>query len=131
MSLTVAFWKPSVARRVVLVGVVVATAGVASVMGQYQHYAVPGRGRELLLAAIADDPHRVGEWVYQRHAKPWFLAEKPEKFTFLANAGVVAILWFSGSLIVVLGGMALVTAILMVTEQLGPRGSGSRGERAR
>ena len=79
---------------------------------------VPGRAHDLLLTAIAGDPRRGGESLYQRHAKPQFLAEKPEKFTFLTNAGVVAILWFSGSLIVVLAGMALVTAIMMLTEQL-------------
>jgi len=87
--------------------------------------AVPGRGLELLRAAVTEDPRSGADALYQRYAKPWFLAEKPDKFTFLANAGAVAILWFSGSLMVVLAGMALVTATMMLTEQLALRLTGN------
>jgi len=45
--------------------VVVATAGVASVMGQYQHYAVPGRGQKV--TEVGDD-FEDPEWAYQDNA---------------------------------------------------------------
>lgn len=82
--------------------------------------AVPQRGSGLLYAAVADDPRHGAQSLYQRHAKPAHLAETG-KFTFLANAGVVAILWFSGSFAVVLAGMALVAAIMMLTEEFARR----------
>jgi hypothetical protein len=74
------------------------------------------RGNDLLIAAITDDPRKGGVSLYQKLAKPAYLSSDPGKFTFLSNAGVIAILVFSGSTLIVLVGMAFLTVTLVATE---------------
>jgi hypothetical protein len=74
------------------------------------------RGNDLLIAAITDDPRKGGVSLYQKLAKPAYLSSDPGKFTFLSNAGVIAILVFSGSTLLVVAGMAFLTVTLVVTE---------------
>lgn len=74
------------------------------------------RGNDLLLAVLIEDPRKGGKSLYQQHAKPDYLTSTPDKFTFLTNAGVIAILLFSGSTFVVAIGMAILTLVLISTE---------------
>jgi hypothetical protein len=62
--------------------------------------------------------------LYQRVARRSCLSEDPKKFTFLANAGAVAILWFSGSLLVVASSMVLILGSLIITEMVAQCDSG-------
>lgn len=78
--------------------------------------ALPARNKELLVEALTSNPKLGTKSLYQRLAKVRYHSDDPGKFTFLANAGVVAILLFSGSLVVVFLGMALITALLIVIE---------------
>ena len=77
----------------------------------------PNRGRELFIAAIADDPKQGVRSLFQRLAKVKSTAD-PEKFTFLTNAGPVAILLLSGSLTVVFIGIVLISIVLIFTEEI-------------
>jgi hypothetical protein len=74
------------------------------------------RGRDVFLSVLTEDPKRGGDSVFQRVAKTHYLAENPRTNTYLSNAGITAILAFSGSLIVVFFGMALTVTILLLTE---------------
>jgi hypothetical protein len=80
--------------------------------------AVRDRGRELLIAAITDDPKQGIRSLFQRLAKVDNPYADPTKFTFLTNAGPVALLLLSGSLVVVFLGMALIALVLVVTEEI-------------
>jgi len=79
--------------------------------------AVDTRGGGLFLRAITDDAARGPSSLYQTLAKVKPNSE-PEKFTFLTNAGPIAILWLSGSLSVVFIGMALCVLALFITEEI-------------
>jgi hypothetical protein len=83
--------------------------------------AVANPGRELLFAAITDSPRRAGTSLYQRVAKMRHSAEDPSQFTFLTNAGPVAVLLFSGSQLVIFIGMALLGFIVIATEEAARR----------
>jgi hypothetical protein len=76
----------------------------------------PDRGLRRLVEVVTTDPALGTKSLYQQLAKVHYHSEDPDKFTFLANAGIVAILLFSGSLTVVMLGMALITALLILTE---------------
>lgn len=78
--------------------------------------AAPDTGRTLLLDIIQDDPVKGADSLYQRHARPSYLAAESGKFTFLSNSGVMALFLFSGSALLVLAGMALVMTVLAATE---------------
>ena len=80
--------------------------------------ATPNLGRALLMEAITDSPKLASRSLYQRMAKVYYLSEHPQDFTFLANAGPVAVLLFSGSLVVVCAGMALIALVLVATEEI-------------
>ena len=73
------------------------------------------------MAAVTDDPKRGGDSLFQQHAKTFFLASDSRTYTFLSNAGVVALLFYSGSFLVVAAGMAMIMAVLMTTERLARR----------
>jgi hypothetical protein len=81
--------------------------------------AVADPGRELLIAALTEAPRLGGESLFQRVAKLRPYLADPGKFTFLTNAGPVAILVFSGSATVVFFGMALIASVLILTEEGG------------
>jgi hypothetical protein len=85
--------------------------------------AAPGAG--LLVEAITDDPRLGGKSLFQRVAKVHYLSEKPDEFTFLSNAGPVAVLLFSGSLTIVFAGMALIGLLLVATEEAARRVTGN------
>ena len=80
--------------------------------------AAENRGSALLVAAITESPKRASRALFQRAAKVKYLSEDPQNFTFLANAGPVAILFFSGSLSIVFIGMMLVGLIVILTEEM-------------
>jgi len=79
--------------------------------------AMENRSAALLFEAIAESPKLAELSLYQRVAKVHYLSESPEQFTFLGNAGPVAILLFSGSPAVVFAGMALIGLVLVLTEE--------------
>ena len=86
--------------------------------------AAPGRGSDLFMRAVKDDPRAGADSLFQvlAHLDP---IREPDKFTFLTNAGPMAILWLSGSLMVVFGGMALCVLVLFVTEEVQRRAIGN------
>ena len=79
--------------------------------------ALQNRSAALFVEAITESPQLAGLSLYQRIAKVHYLSENPEHFTFLGNAGPVAILLFSGSLAIVFAGMALIGLVLVLTEE--------------
>jgi hypothetical protein len=79
--------------------------------------ALPGRGSELLFAALTDSAKGAGDSLYQRVSKLQPYHVDPKRFTFLTNAGPVAVFLFSGSYAVVFLGMALVMLALAFTEE--------------
>ncbi|HKA44154.1 MAG TPA: hypothetical protein VKF40_19380 [Burkholderiales bacterium] len=80
--------------------------------------AVSGRGRDLFIAALTNDPKLGADSLFQQHAKTNFLASDAKTFTFLSNSGIIALLFYSDSFLIVMAGMAMITAILMATERL-------------
>lgn len=76
----------------------------------------PDRGKDRFWEVVTTDPSLGTKSLYQQLAKVHYHSEDPDKFTFLANAGIIAILLFSGSLTVVMLGMALITVLLILTE---------------
>lgn len=78
-----------------------------------------------LVEALTESPKLAGESLFQRVARPAYLSEQPEQFVFLANAGPVAVLWFSGSLAVVFAGMALIGLFMLATEEAARRSLGN------
>jgi hypothetical protein len=81
----------------------------------------PGR----LAVALTESPKGGGDTLFQRVAKTRYLAERPDEFVFLANAGPVAVLWFSGSIAVVFLGMGLITLVMLATEEAARRWTGN------
>lgn len=79
--------------------------------------ALPGRGSELLVAALTDSAKRASDSLYQRVSKLQPYRVDPKQFTFLTNAGPVAVFLFSGSYAVVFLGMALLMLALAFTEE--------------
>jgi len=67
-----------------------------------------------LMATVREDPAVGTAAIYQRTARSAYVAQA--RFTFLTLAGIIGVLATSGSLIFVLGGMALVSAMLMAAE---------------
>jgi hypothetical protein len=80
--------------------------------------AAENRGSELLVAAVTESPKRASQALFQRAAKVKYFSEDPHNFTFLANAGPIAILLFSGSLPVVFIGMMLIGLVVILTEEM-------------
>ena len=78
--------------------------------------AAPDRGLSTFLAVVTEDPKRGADTRFQKVAKTYYLARDPKTNTFLSNAGITAILAFSGSLTVVFFGMALTMTLLVLTE---------------
>jgi len=76
----------------------------------------PDRGKARLVEVVTTDPALGTKSLYQKLAKVHYHSEDPDKYTFLANTGIVAILLFSGSLALVFVGMALVAALMIATE---------------
>jgi hypothetical protein len=76
-----------------------------------------GRGWPLLVEGVTDSPKRGSESLFQQIAKLTPYRTDPKAFTFLTNAGPVAILHLSGSLAVVLLGMAAIGALVLATEE--------------
>lgn len=74
------------------------------------------RNTDLLVQVMTTDPKLGPKSLFQQLAKVHYFSENPDRFTFLANAGIVALLLFSGSLAVVTAGMALIMLLLLVVE---------------
>jgi hypothetical protein len=73
----------------------------------------------LLVTALTESPKVGARSLYQRAAKAHtHYPLDSEKFTFLSNAGPVATLAFSGSLVIVFLGMALIGLVLVLTEEI-------------
>jgi len=79
--------------------------------------ATSNRGIDLLVAAITDSPKLGGRSLYQRLAKTRYLVDETQTFTFLTSAGPVAVLLFSGSLVVVFFAMGLIAFVVIITEE--------------
>ena len=79
----------------------------------------PGTGPVLLWSAIIESPKTGVDSLYQKVSKSYYA--RYGKFTFLTLPGVSAVLLYSGSLTVVLAGMALVTALVLITEMVAQR----------
>lgn len=75
----------------------------------------PGRGYELFRAALADSPRLGADSLFQKAAKVSYATRDP-RFTFLTNAGPIALLGFSGSMLLPFLGMAVLVLILIATE---------------
>jgi hypothetical protein len=67
-----------------------------------------------LMAVVREDPSAGNDAIYQRVARSSYVAQA--RFTFLTLAGIIGVLATSGSLLFVLGGMALVSVMLMAAE---------------
>jgi hypothetical protein len=85
--------------------------------GVFTAGAAPNRSMELLMAAIKDDPRQGVRSLFQRLAKVPSDVDLT-KYTFLTNAGPVALLLLSGSLIVVFLGMAFISVVVILTEEV-------------
>lgn len=73
-----------------------------------------GTGPELMREALAESPKMGNTALYQRMAHSFYMGS--ERFTFLTLPGFVAVLAYSGSLVVVLLGAAAVGALVLATE---------------
>lgn len=82
-------------------------------------------GIELLQKIITDDASKGTQSLFQNHARPGYLSTASKKFTFLTNAGAIALLLFSGSVLVVFSGMLLIMSILLATEVAAERLTGN------
>jgi hypothetical protein len=76
----------------------------------------PELGHDLLAKGIREDPATGENSLYQRISGADDIYEESEQFTFLALAGSVAVLAYSGSLYVVAFGMAAITLIVVSVE---------------
>jgi len=86
----------------------------------------PARSIELLRQAVTDRPRSGSvDSVYQRVAGARFKEDTSGRFAFGSNAGPLAILAFSGSLLVVFAGMAGIVLVLAVTEDVAERWTGN------
>lgn len=83
------------------------------------------RGSELLQDALRDSPKLGGASLYQRIAKMQHPADDTSQFTFLTNAGPVAILLLSASNWVVALGMAAIALVMILTEMAAGRWLGN------
>lgn len=81
------------------------------------------KGPALFSAAIREDPKRGVDSIFQRIAGSGY--ERSVRFTFLTLAGAPALLYYSGSLAVVISGMLLLTALLLATDALARRWTGN------
>jgi len=80
---------------------------------------VAERNTSLVVSAITESPKAGVESLFQRTVRTHYQAN-PD-FTFGSNAGPVAVLLFSGSLAVVGFGMALLTLLVLATEEAAAR----------
>lgn len=74
------------------------------------------RNTDLLVQVMTTDPKLGTKSLYQQLAKVHYFSDNPQQFTFLANAGIVGLLLFSGSLAVVTAGIALIMFLLLAIE---------------
>jgi hypothetical protein len=79
--------------------------------------ATPGRGHELFRSVLSNSPRLGTDSLFQKAAKAPDTSTDP-RFTFLTNAGPIALLGFSGSLILSFLGMTLLVLMLIATEQV-------------
>ncbi len=78
--------------------------------------AYPDKGLQLLEEGVLENPKLGVDTLFQRIAETNYVALKD--FTFLTLAGASAVLYYSGSTIIVLVGMALLASLLLLTEVL-------------
>ncbi|MGF6694980.1 hypothetical protein M2318_005075 [Metapseudomonas resinovorans] len=74
------------------------------------------RDSSLLFSGVIEDPGKGVDAIYQRLAGSFY--KHQDDVTFLTLPGVVAVLFYSGSLLVVFLGMMILTAILIAIEKL-------------
>lgn len=87
--------------------------------------AVPERSAAMLGAALAESPKTGAASLYQRIARNRYQQDATHTFLFLTNAGPVAVLLFSGSLVMVALGMAVLMGLLIATEELAAMWTGN------
>jgi hypothetical protein len=86
---------------------------------------LPERNAALIVSAIAESPKAGADSLYQRTARSRYRVDDTGTFTFGSNAGPVAVLLFSGSLMIVAAGMALIVGVLLLTEAAAARWTGN------
>ena len=74
------------------------------------------RGMDLLAEAIKEAPYTGENAIYQRIARAEEVYDQRDDYTFLTLAGIVAIMGYSGSLLIVLTGAAVVTGLILTIE---------------
>lgn len=84
----------------------------------------PERGSVLLAAGLTESPLKGVDSIYQRMSSSIYSFQPG--FTYLTLPGAPAILFYSGSLILVLVGMFFFAGVLTFTENFGMRMTGSR-----
>lgn len=90
--------------------------GLEGIMAVSAH---PDLGPGLLFRGVTESPKRGNDAIYQKIAESQYAPY--QEFTFLTLPGIVAILYYSGSVVLVGAGMALVTLIMLWTEALAMR----------
>ncbi len=80
---------------------------------------VPGHGANLFRTGLVENPSVGNSALYQQLSRAPYSAR--DGFIFLTVPGVVAVLAYSGSYVIVLLGMMLVTSLLLATEAVSRR----------
>lgn len=80
--------------------------------------AAPDLGWPLLRQALSEDPGQGAAALYQRIARATAADARSEGYTFLTLPGLVAVLFYSGSLLVVGLGVGFLTGLVMALELL-------------
>lgn len=80
-------------------------------------------GADLFLDSIREDPRKGNHSLYQLISKSPY--EESESFTFLTLPGIIAILYYSGSLLIVFAGVIFVLLLMFVTEWFALRVTGN------
>ena len=81
-------------------------------------------GSNLFLNAIREDPNKGNNSLYQLISKR-LSYPKSERFTFLTLPGIIAVLYYSGSLLIVFAGMIFVLLLMLATEWVTLRCTGN------
>jgi len=94
--------------------------GLEGVLAVSSH---PHLGTGLLLDAMNEDPKKGNNSLYQLISKSPY--QESESFTFLTLPGIIAILYYSGSLLIVFMGVIFVLLLMLATEWVALRITGN------
>ena len=94
--------------------------GLEGVLAVSSH---PNLGADHFLNAIREDPNKGNNSLYQLISKLTY--PQSERFTFLTLPGIIAVLYYSGSLLIVFAGMIFVLLLMLATEWVTLRCTGN------